>query len=146
MMTDLSLVKELMSSFEESRCSELELECEGMKLKLKKETSPADEVIGKVPTKEIEGSSKKPEYSEDKTPGESVLSPLVGVVYASPGPDDAPFVREGDHVNKGQTLCQIEAMKMINEVKAPRDGTVKKIFFKDRDVVEFESPLFVIGD
>ncbi|MBO5460057.1 MAG: acetyl-CoA carboxylase biotin carboxyl carrier protein, partial [Lachnospira sp.] len=77
--------------------------------------------------------------------GNIVKSPLVGIFYSAPSPDDEPFVSEGTAVKKGQTLGIIEAMKLMNEIESDYEGTVKKILVENGQMVEFGQPLFVIG-
>ncbi len=69
--------------------------------------------------------------------GDEVASPLVGVAYLSPSPDKPTFISVGDSVKKGQTLMIIEAMKVMNEIPAPRDGIVTEVLVANEDVVEF---------
>ncbi|MEL6614086.1 MAG: acetyl-CoA carboxylase biotin carboxyl carrier protein [Bacteroidota bacterium] len=77
--------------------------------------------------------------------GESLVSaPIVGTFYAAPSPDADPFVKVGDRVEKGQTLCIIEAMKLMNEIEAEEAGIVKQILVQNAEPVEFDQPLFVI--
>ena len=73
-----------------------------------------------------------------------IKAPLVGVYYAAASPDKAPFVQVGSKVEKGDTVCLIEAMKMMSEVVAPRAGVIKEILVENGDLVEFDKPLFVI--
>ena len=75
---------------------------------------------------------------------EMVKAPLVGIFYEAPAPGEEPFVKEGQKVKKGDVLCVIEAMKMMNELKADVDGTVKKVDVKDGDAVEFGQVLFEV--
>ena len=77
--------------------------------------------------------------------GTEVTAPMVGVVYAAPAPGDEPFVRVGSKVKAGETLCIIEAMKVLNEVTAEADGEVLEICVADGDLVEFGSCLMRIG-
>ncbi|WP_116963165.1 acetyl-CoA carboxylase biotin carboxyl carrier protein [Fastidiosibacter lacustris] len=77
--------------------------------------------------------------------GHQVKSPMVGTFYQSPSPGAAPFVTEGQTVKKGDTLCIIEAMKIMNQIEAEITGTVLKIFVSDGTPVEYDQPLFVIG-
>ncbi len=72
------------------------------------------------------------------------VSPMVGTFYAQPSPDKPPFVKVGDKVKKGQTLCIIEAMKLMNEIESEHDGEIVKILTKNEDMVEFGQPLFLI--
>ena len=74
-----------------------------------------------------------------------VESPIVGTFYRKPSPDAEPFVKEGDRVKKGATLCIIEAMKVMNEIDAPFDGVVQKILPNEGEVVEFGEVLFLIA-
>ena len=76
--------------------------------------------------------------------GTLVLSPTVGVFYAAASPDSKPFVEVGDQVKKGDTLCIIEAMKLMNEIPAEVDGTVAEICVGNGQVVEYNQPLFRI--
>lgn len=77
--------------------------------------------------------------------GESLVSaPIVGTFYAAPSPDADPFVKVGDRVEAGQTLCIIEAMKLMNEIEAEESGTIKQILVQNAEPVEFDQPLFVI--
>lgn len=71
-----------------------------------------------------------------------ILAPLVGTYYAASSPDAAPFVQVGDHVTKGQTVCLIEAMKMISEIPAPCDGIITQILKPNGALVGFHEPLF----
>lgn len=86
--------------------------------------------------------SAKPAADADKE--NQVKSPMVGVVYLSADPSSANFVREGDLIGVGQTLCLIEAMKTFNPVKSTKSGRVKKILVQSGMPVEFNEPLFVI--
>ena len=73
-----------------------------------------------------------------------VNAPLVGTFYARPGEDEAPFVNLGDRVKKGQVLCILEAMKVMNEIKSPSDGVVRKIHMKDGEAVDFGKTMFLL--
>lgn len=76
--------------------------------------------------------------------GHQIRSPMVGTFYRAPSPDADPFVEEGQTVNVGDTLCIIEAMKMLNQIEADRSGVVRKILLENGAPVEFDQPLFVI--
>jgi acetyl-CoA carboxylase biotin carboxyl carrier protein len=73
-----------------------------------------------------------------------VKAPIVGIFYTSPGPGEAPFVRTGQKVKKGDPIGIIEAMKVMNEIVATKDGIVQTIFVKDKDYVEYDQPLIEI--
>jgi acetyl-CoA carboxylase biotin carboxyl carrier protein len=82
---------------------------------------------------------------EPQTPdGHLVTSPMVGTLYRAPAPDQPPFVQVGSHVKMGDTLCIVEAMKMLNQIEADKAGTVKAILVENGQPVEFGQPLFVI--
>jgi acetyl-CoA carboxylase biotin carboxyl carrier protein len=72
------------------------------------------------------------------------VSPMVGTFYTQPSPDKPPFVKVGDKVKKGQTLCIIEAMKLMNEIECEHDGEVIKILTQNEAMVEYGQPLFLI--
>ena len=74
----------------------------------------------------------------------AIESPMVGTFYASPGPDKPPFIAVGAQVGPTSTVCLVEAMKIFNEIKAERAGTVAKVLVKSGDAVEFGQPLFMI--
>ena len=76
--------------------------------------------------------------------GTEVTAPMVGVFYAAPAPGDEPFVHVGSKVKAGETLCIIEAMKLMNEISAPEMGTIREICVEDSEPVEFGTPLFWI--
>ena len=88
---------------------------------------------------------KDEDAGADFNAAKMVLSPMVGVFYASPSPSDPPFVTVGSKVKKGDVLCIIEAMKVLNEVTAEADGEVLEICVADGDLVEFGSCLMRIG-
>lgn len=85
------------------------------------------------------------EEAQSEPEGQMVKSPIVGTFYRAPNPDADAFVNVGDQVEKGQTLCIVEAMKIMNEIESEFSGEVKKILVEDAEAVEFEQPLFIIG-
>lgn len=78
------------------------------------------------------------------TSGHEVRSPMVGTYYSSASPDAPVFVEIGQHVNAGDTLCIIEAMKMMNQIEADKSGVIKAILAENEDAIEFDQPLFII--
>ena len=78
------------------------------------------------------------------TSGPVVTSPMVGVFYAAPGPEAAPFVSVGDEVKKGQVLCIVEAMKLMNEIECEYNGRIAKVLVENGQMVEYGQPLFEI--
>lgn len=99
-------------------------------------------VAGATPTQPNLGAEAS--RSEDATPTVPVTAPMVGVFYAAPSPDAEPFVALGAHVRRGDTLCIIEAMKLMNEVVAETDGTIVAIDAADGDLVEFGARIMAI--
>lgn len=77
--------------------------------------------------------------------GHAVKSPMVGTFYRAPNPESPEFVKIGDTVRAGQTLCIIEAMKLLNEIESDKDGVVKEILVENGQGVEFDQPLFIIA-
>lgn len=76
--------------------------------------------------------------------GKTIKAPMVGVFYQAASPEAEPYVTVGKTVKKGDTVCIIEAMKLMNEIQAEEDGTIKEILVKDGDIIEYGQPLFVI--
>lgn len=134
---------ELMGAFDASGLSALEWEREGERIRLEKAAAaPLTAALTAAQTimPAAQETCAAPEAADCLT----VKSPLVGVFYAARSPEEAPFVREGDAVKKGQVLCLIEAMKMMSELTAPADGTVRRILVKNEEVVSFDQILFEV--
>lgn len=134
---------ELISRFEASTLSALELNQGDVHIRLEKNASQLSADGGR------EKPAAPPAAEEQAVPqssssAKSVRSPIVGVYYAAPSPDEPPYVRIGDRVEKGQVLCLVEAMKMMNELKSPTDGIVKGIFGVNGELVEFDQVLFEV--
>lgn len=135
-------IQSLIKGFEQSNLTHLELETEAIKLKLNKEVTvnKATVVEHIVPLQETKKNEEAPVIKK----GEAVRSPLVGTFYSAPSPQDAPFVSVGQKVQAGDTVCIIEAMKIMNEITAPTSGTIETIDVKNGDVVSFDQVLFTI--
>ncbi len=134
-------IKELLKSLENTSLEEIELEAEGFKLKAKfKREGVVQPVKGAL--------EPKPQVEEVKEEKEKeyfvVESPMVGTFYRAPSPGAEPFVKEGDYVEKGQTLCIIEALKVMNEIESEVSGIVRKILVENGQPVEYGQPLFYI--
>ena len=91
-----------------------------------------------IPSQSIIAEDTKKDNSEE------ILSPMPGTFYSSPSPEAAPFIKEGDVVSKGDSLCIIEAMKIMNEIEAEKSGTIKKLLVDDGSAVDYNQPLFLI--
>ncbi len=156
---DLKLIKDLMSALEKSKLQKLSIrEKNGFQITLEKEGEIEKErAVGYQPLKAeyTIPKSKAPTIPQDKaeTPrvtdtveGTQVNSPMVGTFYQASSPEASPFVQKNTQVKRGDVLCIIEAMKVMNEVKSEVDGTVVDICIKDGDPVEFGQTLFVIKE
>ena len=143
-------VKEIIDILENSNVNEIEVTFWGRKVRVVKNASAvvANNAQPEILHSNVFDSSNKEESvnkpEEDSSIGEKVLSPMPGVFYSAQSPDKPPFVNEGDRVVKGQVLCIIESMKIMNEIECEHDGIIKKILVKNSDPVEFNQPLFII--
>lgn len=165
-MLTFEQIKELIELVGENRLQGLELERSGFRLKIDGQASapaaaspaPAAEATGESPARApASGSTASAPAPASAPPAEApadepeipdgahvVESPIVGTFYRSPSPDQDPFVEVGDRVKKGQTLCIVEAMKLMNEIEADAAGEVVKVFPQNAQPVEFGEPLFAL--
>ena len=122
--------------------SQLELEKEGTQKAVYVESAPVAPVAPVVsqPVQPVSEAAAPVQQAK----GTEVTSPLVGTFYLASSPTSDPFVQVGDHVSQGQVVCIIEAMKVMNEIKAPVDGTVTSICVKNEETVEFGTVLMTI--
>ena len=141
-------VKEVIDILENSNVNEIEVTFWGRKIRVVKNASnvisstSSSSDLGKIKSPNVEEKNDKPSTADDT--GEKVLSPMPGVFYSAQSPDKPPFVSEGDQVKRGQTLCIIESMKIMNEIESEQSGIIKKILVNNSDPVEFNQPLFII--
>jgi len=145
---DYKDIKKLLDAFDKSKTNILELETDKFRIYLDKSapvanTAPAVQTVQSAPaaveTSIVQKVEAKPECEVE---GELITSPMVGTFYQAPSPDSPPYVRVGDKVKKGQTLCIIEAMKIMNELEAEFDMEILEILVEDGQPVEFDTPLF----
>lgn len=142
-------IKKLMDDMGESKLTAIDIEFpDGIKISMKKEnnkvvttenvaSAPIQTVINKVEN------CAETEEKEEKE-GKKIKSPMVGTFYSKPSPTAKPYVEVGTKVKKGDILCIIEAMKLMNEIEAEQDGEIVKILVKDGDMVDYGKELFVI--
>lgn len=149
---DLRKLKTLIDLVAESGISELEVTEENDKVRIvnKVQTvavaAPAVTAAPIVAAAPATPAAAAPAPAEEPVvQGKTVTSPMVGTFYRAPNPGAEPFVKVGDHVEAGQTLGIIEAMKLLNEIEAETSGTVKEICVENAQPVEFGQPLFIIG-
>lgn len=130
----LKSLEEMIRLFNEGGLSKMKVSLDGMAVELEKE-GPAS-LPAPMPAAEKE--------KEETGALITVTAPLVGVFYASPSPDDAPYVTAGDRVSENSTLCLIESMKVFTEIPAGVSGVVEEILVHSGDYVEYDQPLFKI--
>ena len=153
---DLRKLKKLIDLVEESGIAELELTEDGEKVRISRNftaTAPTQQYSNYAPPQHYTASA--PSAPAAVAPaaadapvveeGHSVNSPMVGTFYRSASPDSKPFVEVGDTVAVGDTLCIIEAMKLLNEIESDKAGVVKKILLDNGLAVEYGEPLFIIA-
>jgi acetyl-CoA carboxylase biotin carboxyl carrier protein len=150
---DLRKLKKLIDLVEESGIAELEVTEGEEKVRITRVTAAAPVSYIPQPTT-VQVPTAAPAQTAAAAPAEAatpaadnknaVKSPMVGTFYRSPSPGAKPFVEVGQQVNVGDTLCIIEAMKLMNEIEADRAGVVKAIVAEDGAPVEFGEPLFII--
>lgn len=136
---DADAVRKLAALLEETGLTEIEYDNDDWSIRVSRGggTAVIAQAPGAVPATS-EGSTDVPDMAG------AVVSPMVGVAYLSPDPESANFVNEGDTVKEGQTLALIEAMKVFNQITAPRAGTIKKILVSSGTPVEFGEPLMIL--
>lgn len=140
----------LIHAVSDSKLTGFRYEEEGVKLHLMKKqgrimTDLSEALQVNLPDAQKIPAAQKPEAEQKEQAASLVVSPLVGVFYAAPSEEAAPFVQVGDPVKKGQTLGIVEAMKLMNNIESDYEGTVKEILVKNGQNVEYGQPLFRIG-
>jgi len=149
----LRKLKKLIDLVEESGISELELTEGEESVRISRQgqvvQQPQQYTIPQQPTLAVQNQAPTPTTSanteeEAQEIEHALTSPMVGTFYRSSSPEADPYVEVGSSVKKGDTLCIIEAMKLLNEIEADRDGIVKKIMVENAQPVEFGEPLFII--
>ncbi|MGM9525110.1 MAG: acetyl-CoA carboxylase biotin carboxyl carrier protein [Peptococcaceae bacterium] len=152
-------IKELMQALEQSTLASLEVSQGDSRVRLEKygamaavadrQTATAAPVLAQPPVTEVPQAVISPvaeaKAGSSQPEGQVVSCPLVGVFYAAPSPEDVPFVSVGSTVKKGDVLCIVEAMKLMNEITAEQDGVITKICAENGQVVEYGQPLFYLS-
>tara|TARA_Y100000992_G_scaffold96432_1_gene62168 strand:- start:310 stop:774 length:465 start_codon:yes stop_codon:yes gene_type:complete len=152
---DLRKIKKLMELLEESGIAEIEVKEGEESIKLSRNTQSVQNIINSPAetnqtitaidnVKDTAVTDDKKDKSKELPDGDIITSPMVGTFYRAASPDSKPFVEKGQKVSKGDTLCILEAMKMMNQVNAETGGTIIDILVDDAEPVEFGQPLFVI--
>lgn len=151
-MYTIDQIKELIQAVDKSTISSLEIDGEkGEKIAIKREftvtAAPQSSVAAPQVVQTIDTTAKiqtENLVNDTVVKGTPVSSPMVGVFYASPSPDSDPYVTVGSAVKKGDTICIIEAMKLMNEITAEKSGTIAEICVNSGDIVEYGQTLFII--
>lgn len=154
---DLNYLRRLLKIFDDSTVTELEIEEEGIKIQMSKQVAvaavaaaqPAYQVMPVPAAAPAPAAPAAPAPSAPAAPsadegGQTINSPIVGTFYRAPAPDADPFVQVGSHVNVGDPLCIVEAMKLMNEIESEVSGTIVKILVENSQAVEYNQPMFVI--
>jgi acetyl-CoA carboxylase biotin carboxyl carrier protein len=147
---DIRKIKKLIELVEESGISELEISEGEESVRISRNTAPVQmaQMHYAAPAPAQQAAPVAAPTAEAAAPvapkGHQVLSPMVGTFYRSPSPDSKSFIEVGQSVSVGDTLCIVEAMKMMNQIEADKAGTVTAILLEDGQTVEFDQPLVVI--
>lgn len=144
---EIEHIKDIISFLKDTDITELDIEKEGFKIRIKRGYVHGPIEITKTARSQEEAikpsQPTEPPKDEEETL-HTIKSPLVGTFYRSSSPDSAPFVEVGSRVEKGQVICIIEAMKIMNEIESDVSGVVKKILVDSGQPVEYGEPLFLI--
>lgn len=155
---DLKEILLLLEKFQDSDLTQLKVQLSGDLFEAKRGQDYSEESYVKQETAAKKSFVRtQPETTTEKEEPSTTLeeslegliqvnAPLVGTFYARPEEDEAPFVNLGDRVKKGQVLCILEAMKVMNEIKSPCDGVVRKIHMKDGEAVDFGKTMFLLEE
>ena len=145
---DFKEIKELIRVFDKSELNKLKVKEGEFEVAMQKGFEGGTVVTTTAPAVAVAAPVAAPVAAASEAPatisGETINSPMVGTFYASPSPEASNFVKAGDTVKKGQTLCILEAMKIMNEVEAEYDCKIIEILVKDSEPVEYDMPIFVI--
>lgn len=155
---DLRKIKKLVEILEESQLAEIEITEEGESIRLSRQMQSMPQMPQYMPYPPqsapaaplAESSSSGGEAPStgsddpDLADGHVIRSPMVGTFYAAPNPESEPFVRTGQSVKAGDTVCVIEAMKMFNQIESDTDGKIVAVLVENGQPVEFDQPLFIV--
>jgi acetyl-CoA carboxylase biotin carboxyl carrier protein len=146
---DIRKIKKLIELVEESGINELEISEGEESVRISRgvvvaAAAPVAAAPAPVATSIAAPAASISESAAPVVSGHVVRSPMVGTFYASASPDSPAFAEIGQHVNAGDTLCIVEAMKMMNQIEADKSGVIKEILAQNEDAIEFDQPLFII--
>ncbi len=157
---DLKDIQNLIKFVAKSGANEVKLEMEDVKITIKTGSEKAETTIIQQPSPvqvpvqtPVEASTPAPPTADKAAETEAkdnssnyieIKSPIIGTLYRKPSPDKPPFVKVGDTISAGDTVCMIEAMKLFNEVESEVSGKIVKVLIEDSTPVEFDQPLFLV--
>ena len=142
---ELDEIKHLIELLQETDITELKIEREGSKVKIKREKFAVHVEAPPIsPTPVVTELKSEREETSESQKHVTMTSPIVGMYYSAMSPEAPPFVEVGSRVKKGQVLCIIEAMKLMNEIECDTDGAIAKILPENGQPVEYGEPLFMI--
>tara|TARA_Y200000002_G_scaffold380732_1_gene392912 strand:+ start:1075 stop:1515 length:441 start_codon:yes stop_codon:yes gene_type:complete len=145
---DIRKIKKLIEMLQASDLREIEVKEgeESVRIARGGISSPKEEYfISNQATQAAKPTTNEIDVDDSNASGNYIKSPIVGTFYRKPAPDKPPFVEVGDHVEKGQVVCIVEAMKMMNEIKSDFSGTIKSINVEDGTPVEFDQNLITVS-
>lgn len=141
---DLEKLKDYIDFMNEHSLSELEIEEQGKRIRLKKFSQEQPVLVSSMPTASSNQAKESSTETEKTSNTIEIKSPMVGTFYRSPAPGAKPYVEVGDTIKAGDTVCIVEAMKLMNEIKAEKGGKIVKIIVENGQPVEFGQPLFAL--
>ncbi|MBL7130308.1 MAG: acetyl-CoA carboxylase biotin carboxyl carrier protein [Candidatus Omnitrophica bacterium] len=136
---NLKEIKEVINLMNENNLTEIEIEKEGMRIKLRKAASDESSAAPVIVERKVSASS-----DTVTTKAEEIKAPMVGTFYRAPSPESPPYVEVGQAIEPGQVICIIEAMKLMNEIKSEVRGKIKEILVENTEPVEFGQSLFLV--
>jgi acetyl-CoA carboxylase biotin carboxyl carrier protein len=148
---ELKDIKAIIDLMKKNDLAVFKLEKEGFKLELEAHRPvaplitavPVHEVVTAAPSRSTQASPRPSAVAVEEKPAlKEIVSPMVGTVYRAPSPDSAPYVQEGQHVTQETVVCIIEAMKVMNEIKAEVEGVITEVLVENGTAVQFGQALF----
>jgi acetyl-CoA carboxylase biotin carboxyl carrier protein len=142
-------IQSLVDLLKRNNLTELEIERGGVRVRLRHEPATKAALVQSsdaphAPSAAVSSAPSQMPLPPDNSGLVTITSPIVGTFYRSPSPDADPYVEEGDYVKRGQVLCIVEAMKLMNEIESEVDGRITKILAESTKPVEYGQPLFLI--
>ena len=144
---DIRKVKKLIELLEESGLSEIEITEGEDKVRISRQSTSSVNEVQVIPSQQVNNIIDNEVVAENhhNNSFHKILAPMIGTFYQSSEPEAKAFVKVGDPVSKGDTLCIIEAMKMMNQIECDVDGTIERILVQNGDPVEYDEVLFLIS-